>query len=217
MRTRRRSWVAFCASLASRVRCAARHVPRRDPSRAIPSAAPATGNDLTDPFPFNLMFATSIGPEGNVRGFLRPETAQGMFVNFRRCVRPCSRRRHRRPSHHARAQAAGLQRRPHALCCRADRLGLPQRDFAAWRSASVRSHAPTPTPPGSSLSPARAAHASVREFPLAEIEHFCNPNDKSHPKFKLVADVELPLFPRVRAAPRTPPGFAAAIRPGVPR
>lgn len=46
--------------------------------------APATGNDLTEPFPFNLMFQTSIGPSGNSLGFLRPETAQGMFVNFRR-------------------------------------------------------------------------------------------------------------------------------------
>jgi len=47
--------------------------------------APETGNDLTDPFPFNLMFATSIGPSGTQQGFLRPETAQGIFVNFR-CV-----------------------------------------------------------------------------------------------------------------------------------
>lgn len=46
--------------------------------------APATGNDLTEPFPFNLMFQTSIGPTGQLPGFLRPETAQGMFVNFRR-------------------------------------------------------------------------------------------------------------------------------------
>jgi glycyl-tRNA synthetase len=46
--------------------------------------APATGNDLTDPFQFNLMFQTSIGPTGAQVGFLRPETAQGMFVNFRR-------------------------------------------------------------------------------------------------------------------------------------
>lgn len=30
------------------------------------------------------MFQTSIGPTGQVPGFMRPETAQGMFVNFRR-------------------------------------------------------------------------------------------------------------------------------------
>ena len=38
--------------------------------------APITNNDLTDPQEFNLMFATSIGPTGLVKGFLRPETAQ---------------------------------------------------------------------------------------------------------------------------------------------
>jgi len=45
--------------------------------------APETGNELSDPYPFNLMFATQIGPSGMVPGFLRPETAQGIFVNFR--------------------------------------------------------------------------------------------------------------------------------------
>ncbi len=40
-------------------------------------------NNLTKPFPFNLMFKTTIGPEGTHVGFLRPETAQGLFVNFR--------------------------------------------------------------------------------------------------------------------------------------
>jgi len=46
--------------------------------------SPANGeNDLTKPFPFNLMFKTTIGPEGTQVGFLRPETAQGLFVNFR--------------------------------------------------------------------------------------------------------------------------------------
>ena len=46
----------------------------------------ATGNPLTHPFPFNLMFSTQIGPEGNLQGFLRPETAQGMFMNYRRLM-----------------------------------------------------------------------------------------------------------------------------------
>jgi glycyl-tRNA synthetase len=40
-------------------------------------------NELTFPFPFNLMFRTTIGPEGTSVGYLRPETAQGLFVNFR--------------------------------------------------------------------------------------------------------------------------------------
>ena len=45
--------------------------------------APETKNDLSAPYPFNLMFPTQIGPSGNSKGFLRPETAQGIFVNFR--------------------------------------------------------------------------------------------------------------------------------------
>jgi glycyl-tRNA synthetase len=41
--------------------------------------------DLTDPRDFNLMFETFIGPvrEDASRAFLRPETAQGIFVNFK--------------------------------------------------------------------------------------------------------------------------------------
>ena len=35
--------------------------------------APDTGNDITNPFPFNLMFKTSIGPRGDLVGYLRPE------------------------------------------------------------------------------------------------------------------------------------------------
>jgi glycyl-tRNA synthetase len=30
--------------------------------------SPLTGNDLTDPIEFNLMFATQIGPTGLVKG-----------------------------------------------------------------------------------------------------------------------------------------------------
>ena len=41
--------------------------------------------DLTEPRPFNLMFKTQIGPVPDPESFayLRPETAQGMFVNFK--------------------------------------------------------------------------------------------------------------------------------------
>ncbi|CAC5391735.1 GARS [Mytilus coruscus] len=48
--------------------------------------SPITGNDLSEPMEFNLMFATSIGPTGHIKGFLRPETAQGIFVNFKRLL-----------------------------------------------------------------------------------------------------------------------------------
>jgi len=41
--------------------------------------------DLTDPRPFNLMFKTSIGPvdDGSSFVYLRPETAQQIFTNFK--------------------------------------------------------------------------------------------------------------------------------------
>jgi glycyl-tRNA synthetase len=41
--------------------------------------------DLTEPRPFNLMFRTQIGPVPDPESFayLRPETAQGIFVNFK--------------------------------------------------------------------------------------------------------------------------------------
>jgi glycyl-tRNA synthetase len=38
-------------------------------------------------FGFNLMFKTSIGPGSMRAGYLRPETAQGMFVDFTRLLR----------------------------------------------------------------------------------------------------------------------------------
>jgi glycyl-tRNA synthetase (class II) len=41
--------------------------------------ATLTGNDLTPPFEFNLMFQTMIGPTGTVQGFLRPEPIQMLW------------------------------------------------------------------------------------------------------------------------------------------
>ncbi|RVE55206.1 hypothetical protein evm_000104 [Chilo suppressalis] len=48
--------------------------------------SPINNNELTPPIEFNLMFNTQIGPTGLVKGFLRPETAQGIFVNFKRLL-----------------------------------------------------------------------------------------------------------------------------------
>lgn len=47
-----------------------------------------TKGTLTEPRDFNLMFPTTIGALGGEddRAFLRPETAQGIFVNFRNVV-----------------------------------------------------------------------------------------------------------------------------------
>jgi hypothetical protein len=48
--------------------------------------APDTKNPISSPFPFNLMFKTSIGPRGDLVGYLRPETAQ---VNGRKVWPQC--------------------------------------------------------------------------------------------------------------------------------
>jgi len=49
---------------------------------------PKCGGELTEPRMFNLMFKTLMGPVEDEAGtiYLRPETAQGMFVNFDNAV-----------------------------------------------------------------------------------------------------------------------------------
>ncbi|XP_077977998.1 glycine--tRNA ligase-like [Glandiceps talaboti] len=112
--------------------------------------SPTTGNDLSDPMEFNLMFSTSIGPTGSIPGFLRPETAQGIFVNFKRL----------------------LEFNQGKLPFAAAQIGNSFRNEISPRSGLLR----------------------VREFTMAEIEHFVDPNDKNHPKFGDVADVEVALY-----------------------
>lgn len=114
--------------------------------------APDTKNPLSDPYPFNLMFSTLIGPTGLLQGYLRPETAQGIFVNFKDLY------------------YFNGSKLPFA----AAQIGQAFRNEIAPRQGLLR----------------------VREFTLAEIEHFVDPDDKSHPKFKDVADLQLLLFPR---------------------
>jgi len=108
-------------------------------------------NNITTPFPFNLMFKTTIGPEGTQVGYLRPETAQGLFVNFRRLL------------------DYNQGKMPFA----AAQIGLGFRNEIAPRNGLLR----------------------VREFCMAEIEHFVDPKDKRHPKFKKVASKVCVLFP----------------------
>ena len=74
---------------------------------------PECGGELTEAREFNLMFETFMGPvrEGANRIFLRPETAQGIFVNFKNVLQFA-------------AQEAAVRDR-------ADRQGVPQRDHAA--------------------------------------------------------------------------------------
>ena len=114
--------------------------------------APETKNDISTPFPFNLMFKTSIGPRGDMVGYLRPETAQGIFVNFKDL----------------------LYYNGSKLPFAAAQIGNSYRNEISPRAGLLR----------------------VREFTQAEIEHFCNPADKSHPKFNTIAEVAPPLYSR---------------------
>ena len=45
---------------------------------------PKCGGELGEVKKFNLMFVTFIGPGGKRTGYMRPETAQGIFIQFRR-------------------------------------------------------------------------------------------------------------------------------------
>ena len=111
---------------------------------------PDTGNALTNAVPFNLMFDTQIGPTGLFKGYLRPETAQGIFINFRRLIE----------YNNGRMPFASAQ------------IGLGFRNEISPRQGLLR----------------------VREFTMAEIEHFVDPQDKSHVRFHTIADIELPLW-----------------------
>jgi glycyl-tRNA synthetase len=51
-------------------------------TESIPSPA-SNNNTLTEPRDFNLMFQTSIGAVTTQTGYLRPETAQGIFLNYK--------------------------------------------------------------------------------------------------------------------------------------
>lgn len=111
---------------------------------------PDTGNALSPAVPFNLMFDTQIGPTGHQKGYLRPETAQGIFINFRRLIE----------FNNGRLPFAAAQ------------IGLGFRNEISPRQGLLR----------------------VREFTMAEIEHFVDPENKDHPKFASVADTMLPLW-----------------------
>jgi glycyl-tRNA synthetase len=61
----------------------------------IEDQCPACGaKDLTEPRPFNLMFKTAVGPvdDGTNFAYMRPETAQAIFTNFRHVVDSTARR-----------------------------------------------------------------------------------------------------------------------------
>lgn len=113
---------------------------------------PATNGPLEPPVEFNLMFETAIGPSGQLKGYLRPETAQGQFLNFSKLLE-----------------------------CNNERMPFA----SASIGKSFRNE----------ISP-RAGLLRVREFLMAEIEHFVDPENKSHPRFAEVKDVTLRFLPK---------------------
>ena len=65
------------------------HKPTGERFRADQVPDDLKSEDLTEPRHFNLMFETNIGPVKNENSavYLRPETAQGIFVNFENVLR----------------------------------------------------------------------------------------------------------------------------------
>ncbi|KAG1170083.1 hypothetical protein G6F70_007932 [Rhizopus microsporus] len=114
--------------------------------------SPESGNELSEPKEFNLMFESSIGPTGHLKGYLRPETAQGQFLNFKKLLE------------------FNNDKMPFASA----QVGRSFRNEISPRSGLLR----------------------VREFTMAEIEHYVDPENKQHPKFVDVKDVVLTLLPK---------------------
>ena len=114
---------------------------------------PATGIQPSPPVAFNLMFQTAIGPSSNAPGYLRPETAQGQFLNF------------------AKLLEFNQQQMPFASAS----IGKSFRNEISPRAGLIR----------------------VREFLMAEIEHYVDPNGgKKHARFDEVKDVNVLLLNR---------------------
>jgi glycyl-tRNA synthetase len=102
------------------------------------------GDKLTESWNFNLMFRTNIGPKGNKPGYMRPETAQGIFIMFKRLGRFFK------------------NKLPFGVV----QLGKAYRNEISPRQGVIR----------------------LREFTQAEAEIFVHPQNKTHPKFKEIAN-----------------------------
>ena len=99
------------------------------------------------------MFKSTIGPSAAAPVYLRPETAQGQFLNFRKL----------------------LEYNNNAMPFASASIGKSYRNEISPRSSLLR----------------------VREFLMAEVEHFVDPESgKEHSKFGEVKDVQLPLLDR---------------------
>ncbi|MBI3039753.1 glycine--tRNA ligase [bacterium] len=73
----------FCDPMVDCRKCKKRF--RADQIEASEKCSDGESHDYTEARPFNLMFRTTVGPiadENNI-AYLRPETAQGIFVNFK--------------------------------------------------------------------------------------------------------------------------------------
>lgn len=67
------------------VECSEGHRFRADHLEDV-TVCPTCGAAFGDAKDFNLMFETKVGAEGTTTSYLRPETAQGIFVNFKNVV-----------------------------------------------------------------------------------------------------------------------------------
>ncbi|KTW31550.1 glycine-tRNA ligase [Pneumocystis carinii B80] len=113
---------------------------------------PATNVRMEGPVGFNLMFATEIGPKGNMTGYLRPETAQGQFLNFNKLLE------------------FNNGKMPFASVV----VGKSFRNEISPRSGLLR----------------------MREFTMAEIEHYVDPLNKDHRRFNEVENVKMKFLTR---------------------
>ncbi|WEW57088.1 Glycine--tRNA ligase 1, mitochondrial [Emydomyces testavorans] len=112
---------------------------------------PDGNNEVLPPIPFNLMFRSTIGPSAAAPVYLRPETAQGQFLNFRKL----------------------LEYNNNIMPFASASVGKSYRNEISPRSGLLR----------------------VREFLLAEIEHFVDPRSgKKHDRFDEVQHLELPFL-----------------------
>ncbi|KAI1192863.1 glycyl-tRNA synthetase 1 [Nemania serpens] len=111
---------------------------------------PNGNGEVQPPIPFNLMFKSTVGPSSAAPVYLRPETAQGQFLNFRKL----------------------LDYNQGSMPFASASIGKSYRNEISPRSGLLR----------------------VREFLMAEIEHYVDPEKKAHERYDEVVKLELPLL-----------------------
>jgi len=111
---------------------------------------PKCGGSLENIHDFNTMFRTAIGPKGGRTAYLRPETAQTIFVDFNRL------------------QRLARRKLPFGVA----QIGRGYRNEISPRKGIIR----------------------LREFSMAEVEVFFDPENPGHPKFERVKDEPMRLW-----------------------